>query len=134
LGALAPDLKLTVVDVWVKVSNLPRLLSELSPRSQLYLNPSIDHSISITREKDPTHIQGFPWSTTIIVRWTATMPGFTFTDDGSPYDNHGVHIIEMSWGNVTRIDANEDSQLVERYLKQRVSEGVVEAGLPPIES
>jgi hypothetical protein len=62
------------------------------------------------------------------------MPGFTFTDDGSHYNNHGVHIIEMSWGNVTRIDANEDSQLVERYLKQRVSEGVVEAGLPPIES
>lgn len=62
------------------------------------------------------------------------MPGFTFTDDGSSYNNHGVHIIEMSWGKVTRIDANEDSQLVDRYLKQRVSEGVAEAGVPAIES
>jgi hypothetical protein len=37
--------------------------------------------------------------------------------DGSPYNNHGVHIIRMRWGKVFDIDANEDSQLVAASLQ-----------------
>jgi hypothetical protein len=52
-------------------------------------------------------MKGFPWNTTVIMRWSAVQDLL----DGSPYDNHGVHIIRMCWGKVFDIDANEDSQL-----------------------
>jgi hypothetical protein len=36
---------------------------------------------------------------------------------GSPYENHGVHIVRMRWGEVVDIDANEESQLVAESMK-----------------
>ena len=73
-------------------------------------------------------VKGLPHNTTIIVRWTATdeLP------DGSPYHNHGVHIIKMSWGKITDIDANEDSQAVANSLKMRAAYGIKEALAEPI--
>jgi ketosteroid isomerase-like protein len=53
-------------------------------------------------------VKGWPWNTTVIIRWSAVQD----LPDGSPYNNHGVHIIRMRWGKVFDIDANEDSQLV----------------------
>ncbi|MBL7256365.1 nuclear transport factor 2 family protein [Paractinoplanes lichenicola] len=75
-------------------------------------------------------VKGGPARTTIIVRWTATqdMP------DNSPYENRGVHVIEMRWGKVVSIDANEDSQLVDSALKVLAAHGVDEALAAPIVS
>jgi hypothetical protein len=52
--------------------------------------------------------------------------------DGSPYNNHGVHIIRMRWGKVFDIDANEDSQLVAASLQIWAAYGVTEALTDPI--
>jgi hypothetical protein len=52
--------------------------------------------------------------------------------DGSPYNNHAVHIIRMRWGKVTDIDANEDSQLVAASLQIIAAHGVEEALAAPI--
>ncbi|MBL7255997.1 nuclear transport factor 2 family protein [Paractinoplanes lichenicola] len=73
-------------------------------------------------------VKGWPGRTTLIIRWTATqdMP------DGSPYDQHGVHVIEMRWFKVVSIDANEDSQLVDAALKIIAAHGVEEALAAPI--
>ena len=79
---------------------------------------------------DCSAIQGAPWDTTIIIRWTATD---TFPD-GKPYNNHGVHIIKMTWFKVYEIDANEDSQVVDRMMKGQAEAGVKEAAMPPITS
>jgi hypothetical protein len=52
--------------------------------------------------------------------------------DGSPYNNHGVHVIGMRWGKVFDIDANEDSQLVAASLQIWAASGVNEALADPI--
>ena len=74
--------------------------------------------------------QGFPWDTTIIIRWSASD---TFPD-GSPYNNHGVHIIKMKWFKVYDIDANEDSQIVDTMCRARAAIGIAEASMPQITS
>ena len=73
-------------------------------------------------------VKGWPWNTVVVVRWTAVqdMP------DRSAYDNHGVHIIQMRWGKVFDIDANEDSQLVAAALQVWAAHGVNEALAAPI--
>lgn len=54
--------------------------------------------------------------------------------DGSPYDNHGVHIVQMKWGKIVSIDANEDSQVVVAGLRVFAAHGVTEALADPIVS
>src|ERR1700724_3427159 len=44
-------------------------------------------------------VKGGPWNTTVIIRWSAVQD----LPDGSPYNNHGVHIIRMGWGKVFAI-------------------------------
>lgn len=75
-------------------------------------------------------VKGPPWDTTVIVRWvgTARFP------DGSPYDQHGVHVIALRWGKVTSIDANEDSQAVTMMMAALAAAGVTEATAAPIVS
>jgi ketosteroid isomerase-like protein len=75
-------------------------------------------------------VKGWPHNTTIVMRWIAsqTLP------DGSPYENHGVHVIRMRWAKVVDIDANEDSQAVAEYLKSIAAQGVEEALAAPIVS
>lgn len=91
LGRLAPTLKLSVRDVWVK---------------------------------------GLPNDTAVIIRWTGTQR----LPDGSPYENHGVHVIRMRWGKVVDIDANEDSQLVADSMRILAAHGIEEAIAEPIVS
>ncbi len=75
-------------------------------------------------------VKGWPHDTTIIIRWTGaqTLP------DGSPYANHGVHIVRMRWGKIVDIDANEDSQAVAESMKIFAAHGVAEAVAEPIVS
>lgn len=75
-------------------------------------------------------VKGWPWDTTIILRWTATAQPL----DGGVYVNHGVHIVGMRWFKVTSIDANEDSQAVAAVLKRQAACGIDEALAPAIET
>jgi ketosteroid isomerase-like protein len=75
-------------------------------------------------------VKGWPHNTTIIIRWTGTQT----LPDGSPYENHGVHIVRMRWGKVVDIDANEDSQVVDESMKVFAAHGVQEALADPIVS
>ena len=75
-------------------------------------------------------VKGWPWDTTVIVRWTNT----DALPDGSRYENHGVHIVKMRWGKIVDIDANEDSQAVAEALRMRAAFGIEEAAAPPIVS
>ena len=71
---------------------------------------------------------GLPHNTVITARWTATQTML----DGSPYANHGVHIIRMSCRKITEIDANEDSQAVADSMSILTAHGVAEATAEPI--
>jgi ketosteroid isomerase-like protein len=73
-------------------------------------------------------VKGWPWNTTVVIRWTGTA---TFPD-GSPYHQHGVHIVTLRWGKVTAIDANEDSQAVTELMAALAATGVTEATAAPI--
>ncbi len=75
-------------------------------------------------------VKGLPHNTTILVRWTntETLP------DGSPYENHGVHVIKMRWFKILDIDANEDSQAVAESLQKKAALGIEEALASPIVS
>jgi len=75
-------------------------------------------------------VKGLPHDTTVIVRWNATQQDTTL--DGSPYVNHGVHIIKLRWLRLVSIDANEDSQAVEQFLRAAAARGVAEASAAPI--
>jgi ketosteroid isomerase-like protein len=73
-------------------------------------------------------VKGWPHNTVVIMRWDATATNA----DGSPYENHGVHIIRMRWGKVVDIDANEDSEAVAESLKIQARSGISEAAAEPI--
>lgn len=75
-------------------------------------------------------VKGLPHDTTVLLRWDATQD----LPDGSTYHNHGVHVVRLSWLKVVSIDANEDSQAVERALALFTAHGVAEAAAPPITS
>jgi ketosteroid isomerase-like protein len=75
-------------------------------------------------------VKGLPHDTTVILRWTATQT----LPDGSPYANHGVHVIRMRWGKVVDIDANEDSQVVAESMKVFAAHGYPDATAAPIVS
>jgi len=73
-------------------------------------------------------VKGLPHNTVVIIRWSATDK----FPDGSPYHNHGVHIVRMRWGKIVEIDANEDSEVVATMLKRQAAAGVEEAAAPQI--
>lgn len=52
--------------------------------------------------------------------------------DGSPYRDHGVHIVRMRWGEASEIDADQDSQAVAAGLQLWDAAGAAEALEPPI--
>lgn len=84
----------------------------------------------LTLTVDDIWVKGLPQKTTVIIRWhaTDTLP------DGSAYRNRGVHIIDMRWGKVTKIDAHEDSQVVAESMATQAAMGIEEAKQPPIVS
>ena len=75
-------------------------------------------------------VKGLPSDTTIIVRWKATAT----LADGSPYFNHGVHIITMKWGKVYELDVSEDPQAVAKALVKQAASGIGEALAQKIEN
>jgi ketosteroid isomerase-like protein len=75
-------------------------------------------------------VKGLPHHTIIILRWSAK----DTLVDGSPYSNHGVHILVMRWFKIVDIEAFEDSQAVAENLKLQAAHGIKEAAEPPIVS
>lgn len=73
-------------------------------------------------------VKGMPHDTMVVIRWTASQTLL----DGSPYANHGVHLVRMRWGKAVEIDANEDSQVVAESMKVQAAHGVDEALAAPI--
>jgi len=88
------------------------------------LNPTLHLTVT------DVWVTGLPHDTTVVMRWDATqdMP------DRSTYANHGVHVIGLRWLKVVSIDANEDSQAVERALAVFAAHGITEATAPAITS
>ena len=68
--------------------------------------------------------------TTVIVRWKAAASLL----DGLPYENHGVHVIQIRNRKVTSIEVDEDSQAVARGLERQARSGQTEALAAPITS
>lgn len=66
----------------------------------------------------------------LIVRWDAKATLL----DGSPYTNHGVHVIHLRRLKLVSLDVSEDSQAVERALARQAQAGVTEALAAPIVS
>lgn len=83
---------------------------------------------TLTLTVNDVWVNGWPHDTTIFIRWAATQD----LPDGSPYHNHGVHVVRMRWGKIVDIDANEDSQAVADSLKIWAAHGVEEALADPI--
>ena len=54
--------------------------------------------------------------------------------EGLPYDNHGVHVIQLRNRKVTSIEVDEDSQAVARALESQARSGQTEALAVPITS
>ena len=68
--------------------------------------------------------------TTVIVRWTAAATLL----DGLPYNNRGVHVIQLRSRKIVSIDVEEDSQAVVLGLKRQAHSGLTEALAAPITS
>jgi ketosteroid isomerase-like protein len=66
----------------------------------------------------------------VIVRWDANATLL----DGSPYRNHGVHIIHLRRLKIVSIDVSEDSQAVARCMERQAEAGIAEALAAPIVS
>jgi ketosteroid isomerase-like protein len=75
-------------------------------------------------------VKGLPHNTVIIVRWDAHQ----MLPDGSPYSNHGVHVVRMRWFKIVDIDANEDSQAVADSMAVFAAHGVPDATAEQITS
>ena len=75
-------------------------------------------------------VKGGPWNTYVIIRWD----NHEQLPDGSPYTNHGVHVVQMKWFRIVDIDANEDSQAVAESMPVRAAAGIEEALAEPIVS
>ena len=74
-------------------------------------------------------VAGWPWDTTAVAEWTDTAT----LADGSPYSNHGVHVIRLRWFKTVSIHAMLDTAIWEAAVSRMVANGVEEAGAPPIE-
>lgn len=68
--------------------------------------------------------------TTVIVRWKAKATLL----DGLPYENHGVHVIQLRNRKVISIEVDEDSQAVACGLERQARSGLSEALAIPIAS
>jgi ketosteroid isomerase-like protein len=69
-------------------------------------------------------VKGWPWHTTVFVRWDGTA---TLLNGDNSYFNRGLHVITLRWGKVHTLDVFEDSQEVARGLAAQAAAGLNEA-------
>jgi hypothetical protein len=77
---------------------------------------------------DSIDVRGSPWNTLAIVQWQETNSG----TDRVRTRNEGVHIVQLAWGRMTRLQILTDVAELERTLDRLASNGVAEASAPPI--
>jgi ketosteroid isomerase-like protein len=73
-------------------------------------------------------VAGWPWHT----RAVALIDVFVPRDGG--YRNEVAQTIELRWGRITKITTLEDTQKLDRVLKQMAGEGIAEAAAEPLAS
>jgi ketosteroid isomerase-like protein len=73
-------------------------------------------------------VAGWPWRT----RAVALIDVFVPRDGG--YRNEVAQTIELRWGRITKITTLEDTQKLDRVLKQMAGEGIAEAAAEPLAS
>lgn len=74
-------------------------------------------------------VRGMPWRTVALVEWRDS---FTLRD-GSRRSNQGVHVVRLKWGKVVSLRVYCDTQVLAAVLRDLRSQGVADAGLPPID-
>jgi len=73
-------------------------------------------------------VRGTPWNTVALVEWR---DHFTLRD-GSRRSNQGVHVLRLQWGKVVSLRIHCDTQVLAEVLHELHSQGVTDAGMPPI--
>lgn len=77
---------------------------------------------------DNVAVDGPPWNTTAVVRWR----DHGVRVDGADYDNRGVHVVRIRWGQATSIDAHLDTARLARALAEMGNQGIDEAVAAPL--
>jgi ketosteroid isomerase-like protein len=80
---------------------------------------------------DEVWVSGWPWNTTVFVKWGATAK---LLDGQSSYVNNGVHVFSLRWAKVHSIEEYFDSQAADRALAIQAGAGLGEAAAKPIAS
>jgi hypothetical protein len=75
-------------------------------------------------------VKGGPANTLVIARWTATCRLL----NGEPYENKGVHFINIKWGKAVKFDVYENTKVVSHGLDVQFEAGIKEAKAPKIVS
>lgn len=74
-------------------------------------------------------VRGLPWNTVAMVEWRDRFS----LRDGSRRSNQGVHVLRIKWGKVVSLRVYCDTQVVALALSDLHAQGVLDAGLPPID-
>jgi ketosteroid isomerase-like protein len=82
------------------------------------LFPELEFEVISTASSGP------PWNQTLVAEWVDRARPV----DGGTYENHGVHVINLSWGRVRSIHAYLDTQVVSDVCRRLYSNGHAEAG------
>jgi ketosteroid isomerase-like protein len=75
-------------------------------------------------------VKGGLANTFVIARWTATCRLL----NGEPYENKGVHLINIKWGKAVKFDVYENTKVVSHGLDVQFEAGIKEAKAPKIVS
>lgn len=73
-------------------------------------------------------VRGLPWRTVALVEWADrfTLP------NGTRRSNQGVHVLRLKWGKVVSLRIYCDTQGLAAVLRDIQTQGVADAGKPPI--
>lgn len=74
-------------------------------------------------------VAGPPWNTRLAIAWTDR----GVAADGVDYENEGVHLLRLEWGRLVALEAQLDTQHLERTLDRMAAAGIDEAVADPIE-
>lgn len=83
----------------------------------------------LTFNIDDVVASGPPWNTRLAISWTDRGT----VADGVDYENEGVHLLRLEWGRLVELEANLDTQHLERTLNRMAAAGIEEAAAEPIE-
>jgi ketosteroid isomerase-like protein len=73
-------------------------------------------------------VKGWPWNTVVAAQWES----HATAGDGHPYDNQGVHILQVKWGHAIGVRVYTDTQKTAAACQRMAQHGLSEAAAPPI--